>query len=82
MAGGSDELERCLETDRGACTDVIVVVCERLTVGLGILRRQEPLRIDTFWSDLAVEHLNEAVVGPLTRAVEVQDHAVHEGPEN
>ena len=82
MAGGSDELERCLETDRGACTDVIVVVCERLTVGLGILRRQEPLRIDTFWSDLAVEQLNEAVVGPLAKAHEVQDHAVYEVSDN
>lgn len=61
---------------------MIVVVCERLTVGLGILRRQEPFRIDTFWSDLAVEHLNEAVVGPLAKAIEVQDHAVHEGSDN
>lgn len=61
--------------------NLIVVSTPILHLFAGIRKGQEPVLVQAFGSEAAVERLDEGVVGRFTRAREVQGHAFGVGPE-
>lgn len=52
----------------------------RLDLAPGVVQRQEPVRVQAFIAQPAIEAFDEGIVGGLSRPAEVQRNAVDVGP--
>src|SRR5665213_1333145 len=67
--------------DRTVWTHLIVVSTPSLAFSACFVETEEPIRIQTFRSELAVQRFDEGIVGRFARTAEVERHAFHKGPE-
>ena len=72
---------RHVVTDRAVRPDLVVVSAPSLQLFARIRKIHEPVGIQAFCPQLAVERLNEAVVGGFPRSEEVQCDTVGIGPQ-
>jgi len=75
------QVDRHVVTDRAVRPDLVVVSAPSLQLFAGIRKIHEPVGVQAFRPQLAVERLDEAVVGGVPRPGEVQDDIVGIGPE-
>src|SRR5258708_35563288 len=68
--------------ERAMRTNLIVVSTPSLAFCSRLVEAQEPVCIQAFPPELAVEGLDEGVVGRLAWPAEVECHAFHVRPEN
>ena len=75
------QVDRHIVTDRAVRADLVVVPAPSLQLFAGIRKIHEPVGVQTFRPQLAVERFDEAVVGRLAGPGEVQGDLVDIGPE-
>src|SRR5260221_3676763 len=75
------KLDRRFVADRTVWTHLVVVSTPSLAFCARLVERKEPIRVQTFGSELAVERFDEGVVGRFSWPAEVERHALHVGPE-
>ena len=61
-------------------SDLVEVRPPRLDLAPGVVQRQEPVCVQAFITQTAVEAFDEGIVGRLARPAEVQRDAVDVGP--
>ena len=60
---------------RGVRTALVIVPSPRVDLAPGIRQRQEPMEVQAFVAEPAIEGLHEGVFGRFSRAREVQRYA-------
>jgi len=80
-AGAIHERYRRLIADRAVRSDFVVVSTPFLHFLPGVVKAHEPVGVQTFGSELAIEAFDESVVGRLTGPGEVKRHALRVGPQ-
>ena len=73
-------VDRDVISDRAVRANLVVVLAPSLHLFAGIGKRHEPMGVQAFRPELAVERLDEAVVRRLSWPREVQRHIVRIGP--
>ena len=76
-----DQLDRGFVADRAVRSLVVVVSTPSLAFSSRIVEAHEPMRVQTFRSEFAVERLDEGVVSGLSRSGEVERDAALISPE-
>ena len=72
---------RRLVADRAVRALFVVVLTPILQFFLGVSKAQEPVSVQTFCPEAAIERFDEGVVGRLARPGEVERDAALIGPE-
>ena len=67
--------------DRAVRSNFVVVSTPSLAFSLRLVEAQEPVGVQTFNPELAVEAFDVGIIGRLARPTEVESDVVHEGPE-
>src|SRR5205809_4639624 len=67
--------------DRTVWANLVVVYTPSLAFSLRLVEAEEPVRVQTLGSELAVERLDEGIVRRLAWPREVERHVVHVGPQ-
>src|SRR5450432_856900 len=62
-------------------THLVVVSTPSLAFCTGLVEADEPICIQTFGAEFAVEGFDEGIVGRFARPAEVERHALHVSPE-
>jgi len=75
------KLHRRFVADRTVWTHRVVVSTPSLAFCAGVVETQEPVGVQAFRSELAVERLDEGIVGRFAWPDEVKRYAFHVGPE-
>ena len=76
-----NERDRGFITDRAVRSFLIVVSTPSLAFSARIVEAHEPVRVEAFPSELAVEGFDERIVGGLAGTREVECHTTVIGPE-
>ena len=80
-AGAIHERYRRLVTDGAVRSNPVIVSTPFLHFLPGVVKAHEPVSVQTFGPELAVERLDEGVVGRLAGPGEVERHAFRVGPQ-
>jgi len=80
-AGAVHERYRHLVADGAVRTDLVVVSTPMLRLPPGVVKRQEPTGVQTLRPELAVERLDERVVGRFAQPREVEHDIPLVGPQ-
>jgi len=80
-AGAIHKRYRHLIADGAVRANLVVVSTPMLHLPAGVVKRQETVGVQTFCPELAVERLDERVVGRLPRTGAVQRNAALIGPD-
>jgi hypothetical protein len=76
-----NERDRGFIADRAVRSCLIVVSTPSLAFSARIVEAHEPVRVEAFRSEFAVERFDERIVGRLSRPREVERDAAVLGPE-